>query len=220
MKSLDLIARECGTDKSSEIHDYCRKYEKYIPFYREQNITILEIGVLNGESIRMWREYFPNAIIVGIDINPKCKVHEEEGVFIEVGSQFDGDFLQEVIEKHGPFDLIVDDGSHVNEHVIFSFEHLFPAVTSGGVYIVEDACTSYWDYWGGGLEREGTSVEYFKKMVDEVNFFGELTEDFKSAHARRDDLLLNQFKRKGYNYIGTQIESLNFLNAIVLITKR
>ena len=60
--------------------------------------------------------------------------------------------------------MILDDGSHINEHVIFSFQQLWGNVKSGGVYIVEDVGTAYWDEYGGGLRKEGTSIEYFKKL--------------------------------------------------------
>jgi hypothetical protein len=97
MSELDNIGIECGTDKSSLIHNYLVKYEKYLPFNRNNNVKILEIG-----------------------------------------SQYDGIFLKQIIEKYGEFDLILDDGSHMNNHVIFSFKNLFSSVKSGGAYIVED----------------------------------------------------------------------------------
>ena len=218
--TLDEIAKFYGTDKSSEIHDYCRKYEKYLSFHRYDNIKILEIGVLGGQSLRMWKEYFLCSHILGIDITPECKQYEEDRIQIEIGSQIDEEFLKRISEQYGPFDMILDDGSHVNSHVIYSFEHLFDAVRSGGVYIVEDACTSYWASWGGERYKKGTTIEYFKGVADEVNFFGEAIELENKGPHRRDDYLLAQFKRKGYNYIGTQIESLNFLNSIIIITKR
>ena len=220
MKTLDNLGIKCGTDKSSLIHNYLVKYEKYLPFNKNDNIKILEIGVLNGESICLWKEYFPNANIVGIDIDETCKRFESKNVIIEIGSQYDGDFLKKIIEKHGEFDMILDDGSHMNEHVIFSFKNLFSSVKSNGVYIVEDCSTSYWSHYGGERFGKNTIMEYFKGLSDEVNFFGELTENFHNLHARREDILIEQFKIKGYNYVGTEIESLNFMNGIILITKR
>jgi hypothetical protein len=70
MRSLDKIAIHYGTDKSSYIHNYCVKYEKWLPFNRLEPITILEIGVLGGQSLSTWREYYPNATVVGLDIDP------------------------------------------------------------------------------------------------------------------------------------------------------
>ena len=219
MSLLDKIGIECGTDKSSLLHDYLRKYEKYLPFDREEPIKILEIGVLEGESLCVWKKYFPNSKIIGIDINPYCKKFESEDVTVEIGSQFDSEFLKMIGEKYGPFDMVLDDGSHINEHVIFSFKELFKYVKPQGVYIVEDVVTSYWEQYGGARYGQGTMIEYFKSVVDEVNFFGEHA--IGANIGKREDLnLLQQFKNKGYNYIGTEIESLNFLNSIILITKR
>jgi hypothetical protein len=222
MSLLDGLAKKYGTDKSSETHNYCNKYEKYLPFNRYDNLNILEIGVLNGSSIATWKEFFYNSNIVGIDIEPKSKQYEniENNIFIEIGSQVDEDFLLKTASKYKQFDMILDDGSHLNEHVPFTFERLFPYVKSQGVYIIEDCGTSYWDFYGGGRYKKGTIMEYFKGITDEVNFFGEWQEDIKDIHARREDLLIKQFERKGYNYIGTQIESINFLNGIIIITKR
>ena len=139
---------------------------------------------------------------------------------IKIGSQTDENFL-ETIKHLGPFDLIIDDGSHINSDIIFSYEHLFPSVKSEGVYVIEDACTSYWPEYGGERYKDGTSIEYFKKIIDEVNFFGERREvDDLMTPDRKDIHLIEQFRRKGYNYKGTDIESLNFLNSIIMITKR
>jgi hypothetical protein len=219
---LNKLAIHRGTDKSSEINNYCDKYEKYLPFKRDQSISILEIGVLNGQSLLTWKDYFYESKIVGLDINPDCKQFEDDknNISIEIGSQVDHVFLNDVMREHGPFDMILDDGSHMNDHVIFSFEHLFQSVKSGGVYVVEDVSTSYYEVYGGGRYKQGTMMEYFKSITDEVNFFGELLENFHIGLARRDDKLIEQFETKGYDYIGTQIESINFLNGIIIITKR
>ena len=222
MSTLDKLAMEYGTDKSSEKHNYCVKYEKYLPFKRHEQINIMEIGILDGKSLLTWKEYFYRSNILGIDINPDCKQYEdkENNISVEIGSQDDFVFLNEVMREYGKFDMILDDGSHMNEHVIYSFEHLFESLKSGGVYVVEDCHTSYYDDYGGGRYKQGSMIEYFKGIVDEVNFFGEWQEDMENMLARREDNLIAQFKRKGYNYIGTQIESINFLNGIILITKR
>ena len=220
MSKLNEIGLKNNTDKSSIIHDYLKKYEKYFPFDRSDKIKILEIGVLNGSSVKTWKEYFFNAEIIGIDINPDCKKYEEDRIHIEIGDQSDQNFLNYVSKKHGFFDLILDDGSHINSHVLKSFEHLFNYVKPQGLYVVEDACTSYWPNYEGGFKMPNTIIEFFKNIIDEINFNGELVEGYIYEHTRRDDLLLNQFERKGYKNFGMYIESINFLNSIVLITKK
>jgi len=219
MNSLDEIAIKNGTDKSSKTHNYCVKYEKYFNFNRNENLKILEIGVFNGESLRTWSEFYPNSMIVGIDIDERCIDYQSEKIKIEIGSQIDEKFLNNVIEKYGEFDLILDDGSHQQSHMIKSFEILFPCVKKNGLYVVEDTCCSYWSEFEGGFRKSGTSIEYFKDIIDDVNFNGELLERYSPAYARKEDSLIAQTNSKKYG-IRTDIESLNFMNSMIIITKR
>lgn len=219
MSTLNKIAESFGTDKSSDIHNYCVKYEKYLPFERYNRLNILEIGVLDGQSLKTWKDYFYNSNILGIDINPDCKQYEEKRILVEIGSQADNIFLNDVMRTHGPFDMILDDGSHMNEHVIFSFEHLFQSVKSGGIYIVEDCSTSYWDGWGGEYMKEGTMMEYFKRLTDDVNFRGLMNFNSPNVHARREDWLYD-LSHETQPDCRTDIESITFLNGIIIIRKR
>jgi hypothetical protein len=216
MKILDEIAKKYGTDKSSDIHNYCVKYEKYIPFKREEYLKILEIGVLNGDSLKTWKEYFFNSYIVGIDINPDCKKYEENKIFVEIGSQVDGEFLDKVSQNYGPFNMILDDGSHMNDHVVYSFKKLWSSLKSGGVYIIEDFGTAYWEDYGGGINNPNSSMYFFKKLVDDVNFKGVLNMNKNNVHARREDWCIENADKDCI----TDIESINFLNGIIIITKR
>lgn len=218
MSLLNSFAKKYGTDKSSDIHNYCVKYEKYLNFNRYDNLNILEIGILDGKSLLTWGEYFYRSTILGIDINPDCKKFEdkENKISVEIGSQADSVFLNEVVTNYGPFDMILDDGSHMNEHVIYSFEHLFDSVKSGGVYIIEDIGTSYWSDYGGGFREPQTSVEYFKRLCDDVNFNGVINHNKENVHARREDWCVENAQ----NTCRVDIESINFLNGIIIITKR
>ena len=219
MSTLDRLAIEYGTDKSSDNHNYCVKYEKYLPFNRHDNLNILEIGILDGKSLLTWKEYFYRANILGIDINPDCKKYEEPRISIEIGSQDDGKFLSRIWQQYGPFDMILDDGSHMNGHMIYSFEHLFESVKSGGVYVIEDVGCSYWEDYGGGYLNPNGSMEYFKKLSDDVNFRGLMNFDYSNVHARREDVLTDLSKQVQPD-CRTDIESINFLNGIIIITKR
>lgn len=219
MNTLDNIAKSYGTDKSSEVHNYCIKYEKYLPFNRYDPLKILEIGVLNGKSLKTWKDYYYRSHILGIDINPECKQYEEPRISVEIGSQADNVFLLDIMREHGPFNMILDDGSHMNSHMIYSFEHLFESVKSGGVYVIEDIGCSYWEDYEGGYLKPTTSVEYFKRLSDDVNFRGLMNYNSPNVHARREDWLTDLSQQ---NQIGcrTDIESINFLNGIIIITKR
>lgn len=218
MNTLDLIGKKYGTDKTSDCHNYCVKYEKYLPMKRYEKLNILEVGVLNGKSLKMWKDYFYNSNIIGIDINPNCSIYAEDRINVEIGSQTDVEFLSKVSEKHGPFDLIVDDGSHINSDIITTFEFMFDKVKSNGVYVVEDSCTSYWDEYGGGNHFD-TVMNYFRRLVDDVNFFGAMNDKHGLYHARNEQLLDQSVKQKNIK-CRTDIESICFLNSIILITKR
>lgn len=222
MEKLSTIDWMFNTDKSSLCHGYTEKYERYLPFDRDQEITILEIGVLGGESLKMWRYWFRMAYILGIDSNPECTVHADphDGVYVYTYDQAKTDELKQLGEDW-LFDLIIDDGSHINTHQITTFETLFPLMAAGGMYVIEDTHTSYWSQYGGGLKKPGTCVEYFKDMIDQINFNGELLnipEAKGNTHYRRDDWMLQQFQ--GRNPIGNMIYSINFMNSLIFIQKR
>lgn len=223
-KTLDEIGLQYSTDKVSTLHGYLPKYEKFLPFDRDSSIKFLEIGVQTGDSIKTFAEYYPNADIVGIEISPASKFVEEiVKCSIRIGDQSDTSFLQSIVDEYKSFDFILDDGSHQCHHQIISFEYLFPYLTSGGIYIVEDVSTSYWEDHGGGYKRKGTAIEYFKDVVDQVNFYGEYLENpppHYGRHIRNDEFLLQQFKAKGIYKYGFDILSLNFINSSIIITKR
>ena len=130
--TLDELAVKYGPDKGPNDHIYTPKYSLYLEQYRDEEFNLLEIGVCDGASIRMWKEYFPKANIVAIDIDPRCKEYEEDRISIHIGDQTDVNFLNSVVKKHGHFEVILDDGGHSYKQQIVSFETLFPHLTPGG----------------------------------------------------------------------------------------
>jgi hypothetical protein len=165
--SLDALGIKHGTDKSSTHHNYLALYERYFAAIRENPITFLEIGILEGKSLRVWRDYFVNGTIVGADIDTKTTQFSSDRVFVEILDQSNIEHLVLLGLKYGPFDVIIEDGSHMWEHQITSLRTLFPFLRNDGVYIVEDLQTNF-----GGMKDEyrGTSsitcVDYLKKLVD------------------------------------------------------
>lgn len=145
-------------------------YERHLARFRGMSPTMIEIGVMGGGSLAMWKEYLgPDSRIIGIDINPKCKVHEDEGIEIFIGSQDDPATIDAIFSKYPKVDIVLDDGSHMMQHMISSFELMYHRLNSNGVYIVEDTHTCYWDNYGGGLGREGSFMEFVKQKLDEIN---------------------------------------------------
>jgi hypothetical protein len=117
----------------------------------------------------MWRYYFPEATIVGIDINPLCKEHEQEGINVRIGDQTDEKFLQSLIDEFGTFDLIIDDGSHHVAHVNKTFQFLFPKLADEGIYFIEDTHAAYWDSHGGSIKEPESINNVAKEMIDSIN---------------------------------------------------
>lgn len=149
---------------------YFEIYDRLFSKYREKKIKMLEIGVSKGGSLQMWKNYFgEDAIIVGVDIDPKCKDFEEKNILVEIGSQEDRKFLHGLIEKYGQFDIVLDDGGHTMKQQITTFEELYPAVNFGGCYLCEDCHTSYWRGYNGGVRKRGTFIEYMKEKIDDLN---------------------------------------------------
>lgn len=119
---------------------------------RAEPLRILEIGVLGGASLRLWKRYFthPGTLIVGIDILPECIRFDApaDGIRVRIGSQTDAAFLKRVVKEFGPFDLIIDDGSHHSSHMIASFNQLYSdGLKESGIYFVEDLHANYWHPW-------------------------------------------------------------------------
>jgi len=151
---------------------YFDVYERHFRRFVDKDMLIIEIGVFEGGSIQMWKEYFgEKATVVGIDINQGCKQFEDasKNIFVEIGSQSDPEFLKSIIEKYGRPDILLDDGSHQQSDIISAFESLYYQVKDDGVYFVEDLHTAYWPQYQGGLKLETTFVEYAKNKIDELN---------------------------------------------------
>jgi hypothetical protein len=142
-----------------------------------QPLKILEIGVWKGGSLQLWRSYFgEEAIIYGIDIDESAGNQGVTDAQIRIGSQSDATFLKSVVSEMGGLDIVIDDGSHLSNDVINTLNVLFPLLSVGGIYIIEDLHTSYWPKFGGGLRRKTSSIEILKSVIDTLNqpYFGKI----------------------------------------------
>ena len=138
--------------KSYLISDYRSvKHNTYFPVYdqlfsrfRNKEIIFVEVGVLNGGSLLMWRDYFgPQARIIGIDLNPAAKYWETHGFEIYIGSQKDTHFWKSFVESITEFDIVLDDGGHTYAQQIVTVDSLLPHIKDGGILVIEDTHTSY-----------------------------------------------------------------------------
>lgn len=145
-------------------------YEPFVAPLRGSARSVLEIGIERGGSLKMWAAYFRRAQVWGVDRRDSYLEQARGRINVLVGDQGDAEFRAEIARKGGPFDLVVDDGSHQFDHQRDTLLDLWPHVRPGGVYIVEDVHTSYRPAkYGGGLGVEGTFMEWAKGLVDDVH---------------------------------------------------
>lgn len=156
LKDFDLLADQFGSDKGAGSHLYGQHYEAHAFPLLPPDPKILEIGVHTGGSMRLWKVLFPTGRAFGIDIDPECaKLGVGDGVFI--GDQADPDFLRSVAAAVGPFDLVVDDGSHAKYDILTSFDALWPFTSY--VYVVEDVWYEFLDDLKDHLIAAGAEVK-------------------------------------------------------------
>jgi hypothetical protein len=182
---------------------YFEVYDRHFQKYVGKEVNILEIGVFQGGSLQMWRDYFgPKAMIYGIDINPECKKFESDNIKIFIGSQEDRTFLAKVKAEIPKLDILIDDGGHTMNQQIVSFEELFDQISDDGVYLCEDLHTSYWPIYGGGYLNKKSFIEYSKQFIDQINAWHSITEKFQ----------ISPFTRT--------VHSLHYYDSILVIEKR
>jgi len=208
---------------SNSYNENSSKHTDYFPIYDEifsnnninrfEKYNILEIGVDNGSGVRALKNHFPNSIIYGLDILDKCAQHEEENIKIIIGSQVDKNVLENL--KKINFDIIIDDGSHQNNHVFHTYTELFPSLSNSkvGLYIVEDTHTSYWPYYGGSYKNPSSTIEQFKNIIDQQH-----------AWCIRDPIDCHRPPYKGINvnktYNEEWVKFIQYYENIIVIKKR
>jgi len=179
-------------------------YERELARYRDRPVSFLEIGVFKGGSVPMWKAFLSDGSrLTFIDIDPACANHAEAGTTIEIGNQTDPDFIERIARTYGPFDIVVDDGSHINIHQIKSFELLWPHIADGGLYVVEDCHTSYWPGFGGGYRNEASFIEFAKQLIDRMH----------SWYTDQDEMF-------PFDPIAKELDSVRFFDSITMIEKR
>lgn len=188
--NLKMLGKIYRTDKING-HKYLNHYEHHLKTFKKKTFNLLEIGVggydnpnKGGKSLRMWKSYFPKANIYSIDIYDKERIQEKR-IKIFNGSQTDEFLIKKIIQQSGNFDIIIDDGSHINDHVIKSFKMLFYYLNLGGVYIIEDTQTSYWPRYGGDSPanpNSNTIMNFFKNLTDSVSYKEFLIDDYKPSY--------------------------------------
>jgi hypothetical protein len=221
---LNDLAELYGTDKQTNGHDYVTVYDSLFGKFREDTFNFLEIGICRGKSHKMWRDYFPNATIYGIDII----AYGEDSAFcaldrmvVDQVDQGDKEQLTEYAKK-GPWRIIIDDGSHIATHQKQTFEILWDQVEPGGHYVIEDTHTSYTTYKmkrdahrpGGNvwIDSDETLMDRMLKITDEVCSTPYNLQALREYFVKGDTERLTRYQR--------EIESIEFRLGMVIIKKR
>ena len=168
MESDSYSAFKKSPYKSIKHSTYFKSYDHFFTPYKNKEITFVEIGVLGGGSLFMWREFFgPKARIIGIDLNPNAKKWEKDGFEIYIGSQSDEEFWDDIKNKIKGIDILLDDGGHTYDQQIITVEKLLDVMNDGGLIVVEDTHTSYMSGFG---PKRFSFINYVKQKIDQINF--------------------------------------------------
>lgn len=184
-----------------------KKEEHFIEAYQKhftglKPTRVLEIGVQGGGSLKIWRDIFPDAQIVGIDNDIACEQFRGENIDIVIGDQSDSTFLKTL----GDFDIIIDDGGHKMSQQQISFNTLMPRLSPGGIYVIEDLHTSYWEQF---IDLRDTTVEVLKGLVDDLHAYADAVPADRPSRSEYTKKLENTYN----------IESLTFYKGICFIKK-
>ena len=168
-KNLTLIDLFYSSkNKSTKWKKYFPIYEKLFERYRNEEITFVEIGVLDGGSLEIWKKYFgKKSRIIGIDSNPECKKFENQDHEIFIGSQSDPKFWHNFYNQIGHVDIMLDDGGHTNDQQIITLIESIKYIKDGGLHVVEDVHSSYQKHYGNPYKY--SFINFSKKTIDDIN---------------------------------------------------
>lgn len=207
------------TNTSDKWEHYFAIYDHLLAGRYGKKINYLEIGVQKGGGLETARKLFaPGSRLVGLDVDPKCKGLEAGGIAdrMFIGSQSDEATLKALTAYCPEFDVILDDGSHIQEHMITSFIRLFPCLAQGGVYIIEDTHTCYSPEHQQSFHGLGI-YDYFKGLSERLNL------DFIDPGLRKNRYKLPREKRDVIRQepdICREIFSIEFFDSVIAIRKR
>ena len=219
MKLLKDLYQSHSGKVSDKWTIYLNEYEEKLSQYQKLPIKFFEIGILNGGSLEIFSKYFLNAeLILGCDIDKKCKeLHfVEPNIKLVVGDVNNEKIKNEII-RHSKFDIILDDGSHNSDDVVKTFCNYFNYLKNEGLYIIEDLHCSYWREHKGGLFYPTSSINFFKKLVDIINY------EHWGVEKKKDWLLRGfseNYKINIENLELDHIHSIEFINSLCFIKKK
>jgi hypothetical protein len=165
--SISYLAYMNSPYRSIKHSSYFNVYDELLAEFYGRDITFIEIGVLNGGALYMWRDLFgKNSRIIGVDLNPAAKKWEKDGFEIHIGDQDDPNFWNSILSKIGSFDVLLDDGGHLYTQQITTVTSVLDAANERAIIIVEDTHTSYMDGFG---QKKWSFIEYCFEIVNRIN---------------------------------------------------
>ena len=197
---------------------YFRTYEEVFSAFRGRAPRVLEIGVDRGGSLRLRKSYFGESTqVVGLDVVEACRRFEDKAaeIFVRIGSQSDSDVLGAVVADFGPFDLIIDDGSHRASDQVASFNALFgPGLKDRGIYFVEDLQCAYWGHRSGELDTSYDFLDFVRTLVDLMHkpYADHDYSFFRTDSVHNRSLIVP--------YITRMLDQIRFFDAAVALYKR
>ena len=179
--------------------NYFEIYERLFGKFINKKITFVEIGIGDGGSLFMWKNFFgKKARIIGIELNPDAKKLEKFGFEIFIGNQSDPLFWKKFYNKVGKIDILLDDGGHKNIQQITSLMESYKFINPNGLIAIEDTHTSYMKKKGFNNPSKYSFINFCNTLIESIH--------------RRNPMLdkrLNNFSKK--------IESIFFFDSIVSI---
>lgn len=203
---------------SDKWSSYLTYYDQLFAHKKHLPVNLLEIGVQNGGSLQTWAKYFTNAHnIIGCDIDEQCRqlTYEDPRIHLIV-ADCNSLYTYQQVTKHAPqLDIVIDDGSHKSVDIINCFVTYFQILNPGGIYVVEDTHTLYWQSWGGELTNGHNAYILFKKLIDVINH------QFWDREMSLEQYLSDFFHPARIPEFITQgwIESIEFRNSLIVIRK-
>lgn len=219
--SLIQIWKDHEGQLADKWESYLHIYSRVFAEYRRHSMTrLLEIGVLNGGSLQIWSEYFGpgRAEVVGMDISreicERLDPAEEtlgEDISLECMDATEPSQMSSFSKEQEPFDIIIDDASHRSADIIKTFQLLFPLLSPGGTYSIEDLDESYqnWVPAGTKIATVHTALSYFTRLIDLVNVFLLTTQNPLPSKLNQDEI-----------YYCRWLESVQFHDGVIILRKR
>ncbi|MCP3679069.1 MAG: class I SAM-dependent methyltransferase [Gammaproteobacteria bacterium] len=218
-KTIQQLYKKHRGKRSTKWSNYLPEYDRLFSAYKDNAITLLEIGVRKGGSLEIWANYFSQAQhLIGCEIDRERAnlTFDDPRIVLIIGDANDDETKKAIVSHSRNVDIVIDDGSHTSSDIIQSFANFFPHLNDGGIYVVEDLHCSYSPDFDGGLDNPLSSIAFFKALIDVIHKehwnleckTGAILEKFFTAYnCRMDEKILQH------------IHSVEFINSLCIIRK-